>query len=155
MINEFINGSQLAGAAAVAYSVLLGCACLATASRYPLIMLAVLIQLFLLRLRITLWQVRIYGLIIRYTLLELWNLVYHSVNHVGCFYSFCAHNGLVTSSFLRWTRDEKKNGENKSEYARTTSKDISGIQGKHPLAGGGVNKIPAGHIIIERRPTGR
>ena len=123
---------------------------LAAISRHPLLMLATLIRLFLLRLSVAFWQIRIYGLIIRYTLLELWNLVYHSVNHVGCFYSFCAHNGLVGSSFLGWTGDEKKNGEKESECTCTARKDISGID---------VGRVQKGrirwgshHIITERAP---
>ncbi len=57
---------------------------------------AYLLAIFiLLRLRVARWQVRIYGLIIRYTIFEIWDLVYKRVNRVGNFYAYCAHNGLL------------------------------------------------------------
>ena len=60
-----------------------------------LIFIALLLYICRLRLRVALWQVRIHGLIIRYTLFEVWYLVQHRVNHVGDFYVLCAHNDLV------------------------------------------------------------
>jgi hypothetical protein len=53
------------------------------------------LQTVLLHLRITAWQMKIYGLIIRLTLRELWNLVSFRINRVGRFYLFCAHRGFL------------------------------------------------------------